>query len=110
MKNDILDKIKDCKSAEEVKALFDEKRELSLDELEQISGGGMRVMGIDVHNKEDISRICDILKMVEGKFDRKDVLSIVDSILPDRFGVEEYLKDGVPGVYRKLYAKLAEHI
>ena len=110
MKNDILDKIKDCKTAEEVKALFDEKRELSLDELENITGGSMRVMGIDIRNKADISQICDILMMVEGKFDKTDVLSIMDKILPDRFGVEEYIKDGVPGVYRRLYAALAERI
>ena len=108
MKNEIIDKIKASRSADEVMALFDEKEKLSLDDLEHISGGNVFLLGIDVNKKEDVSWICDVLTILEGKYDKKDVASILGKIFPDRFAVEDYINDGVPGVYRRLYAKVRD--
>ena len=102
MDKEMIDKIKACKTADEMKALLGNRRALSEAELEQVNGGGLIIGDWNIETPEDLnSFVFDFCGPIYD-MDPNILINVLQYYLPS-YGIKrEILAFGLDGLYNHL--------
>ena len=101
-----MDKIRDCKSVDELKDLLGIRIELSDDEVDKIAGG-MKLIGCEIHTEKD----CDFfaykyVKSIQDALGKDAVCDLLKSSPSSASLADDYLSGGLDGLRRHLGTSL----
>ena len=85
------------------------RRELSLDELEQVSGGNKYLGPYEMNNLEDVCAFVDLMDSMEQACNRYVVAQFLEELLHSETLTQSYLRDGNSGVYNFLVQHFIEN-
>ena len=93
----------------EIKAKVEEfvkeygKRELSLDEVDQVAGGGLKFQNYEINTEEDLDYfVYTIIAAIEENFGRDVTADILKNWIPSYTLVQDYLHAGLDGLHNHL--------
>lgn len=103
MDKEFLDKVLACKTAEELRALINGKRQLSVDEMEQVTGGAVRSLGAA---QNEFVCLCDALRRVEKDLGKETAVNMALKLYPNAPAIKIYEKHGLDDFYSHIMKQM----
>lgn len=103
MDKEFLEKVLACKTAEELKALLNSRRQLSDDELEDVNGGRLNTAGF---TRDEFEYLCPVITKVEKTLGKDTAVAMLCEYYPNGIICDIYRKGTITDVYNHITTRM----